>query len=250
MNGELVETGTPEASKRPLIVGHRANSIRKLYRYLSAGVDVIEFDVAYDEALGDLAVYHVIEEKELTRSIRRSYVRQVLSLREIFYILDYYWRRLNRRTRLSEMLSVLDSGVGIMIDLKTRGTADMLLEILKSRKLRGEVYVSSKYHKDLRRVKVEMPEVKTLVTLREQPVNIASYIERAEADGASIDFAFADEDLVREMHSKGYKVAVWTVNDPSVARYIASIGVDMIITDKPLTIMKALKDPKTESGPS
>lgn len=38
-------------------------------------------------------------------------------------------------------------------------------------------------------------------------------------------------DLVERAHARGWKVNVWTVNDPELARWLSSVGVDALITD-------------------
>jgi glycerophosphoryl diester phosphodiesterase len=52
-----------------------------------------------------------------------------------------------------------------------------------------------------------------------------------------------DEELVEELHSAGYKVAVWTVNDPAKARELAELGVDYLITDHPEKVRRFAERP-------
>lgn len=85
-----------------------------------------------------------------------------------------------------------------------------------------------------------MPDVKGLLTLEEQPINLAEYIKRANADGISIKVAFVDESLINEVHKYGYMIATWTVNDIELARYLLHLGVDMVVTDIPDILMKEL----------
>ena len=46
-------------------------------------------------------------------------------------------------------------------------------------------------------------------------------------------YYFANRSLLRQAHSLGKKVQVWTVNDPMYKRRLVNIGVDGIITDFP-----------------
>jgi len=55
-----------------------------------------------------------------------------------------------------------------------------------------------------------------------------------------VKYAFVDKDLVEELHGHKYLIAVWTVNDVEIAKYLAYLGVDIIVTDVPDVLMKTL----------
>ena len=58
-------------------------------------------------------------------------------------------------------------------------------------------------------------------------------LSRMEADFLSISAAIAMPRLVRDVHSLGREIHVWTVNDLSNALSMIEMGVDNIITDYP-----------------
>jgi glycerophosphoryl diester phosphodiesterase len=91
-----------------------------------------------------------------------------------------------------------------------------------------------------------MPALKTLwiVNGKKDPVigkkiypDLAGLAEKAAAagiEGLNLNFGFPlDGDAIEAIKAKGLTVAVWTVNDPAVAKRLAMAGVDVITTDFP-----------------
>ncbi len=220
-----------ELTSKPLIVGHRANTKLRLYYYLSLRVPVIEVDIVRDEQ-GELIIQHVREEELLLEEIKPK-KKRILS--RILEEVEGVFHR-----RLVDYLKRISGKVDVMLDLKYRSRGWKLSEALKESGFKGKVYVTSKYHKDLVLVKKAIPYATVLLSIEDEPLDIESYLEKTGVDGISIRAAFVEEDIVRELHKHKHIVAVWVVNDPELARYMAKLGVDMIITDKPREIMKTL----------
>lgn len=219
-----------ESCKGTVIVGHKANSFRKIKKYLSLKVPVIEMDVIkHDE---DIVLQHVHEPTPIPIHSGRYLIHTFERFSMPFIGLKY--------VKLIDVLKLINGKVGVMLDLKIKGIANDVVDIIKESKFKGTIYVTSKYHKDIRKFKELMPEVKALLTLEEQPINIADYIKKAHADGVSIDVVFIDEPLVNELHRHGYIIASWTVNEVELAKYLISLRVDMIVTDEPETLMKEI----------
>ena len=49
-----------------------------------------------------------------------------------------------------------------------------------------------------------------------------------------------DESLVKKVRAAGLELYVWTINDPVMAKRLATLGVDGITTDEPGLIRAAL----------
>ena len=58
-------------------------------------------------------------------------------------------------------------------------------------------------------------------------------IDTIKADILHPAYIFVNPSFVKLAHKLGFKVNVWTVNEPSAVRYLVSCGVDGIITDCP-----------------
>ncbi|HYM61078.1 MAG TPA: glycerophosphodiester phosphodiesterase family protein [Thermoanaerobaculia bacterium] len=68
---------------------------------------------------------------------------------------------------------------------------------------------------------------------------LSEMISEADLDGIDLNFA-APRDLVDAFLREGRIVVTWTINDPSVALELASMGVAGITTDRPAMIRDAL----------
>ena len=224
-------------------MGHRANSLRTIKEYLETGVSGLEIDLILNDGSG-LTVEHVFEEDEFLDLLYRTEGVKRPSLKILSYrIQKLLGSKVALRPTLEQLVAYINSvrsGVTLLLDLKTPGTGKALASFLeKGGSLHaGEIYVSSRYHMELEALKGY--KVKKLVTLISRPLNIQDYLRKMDAEGVSIEYPYVDRQLVEELHSSGFLVAVWTVNDPVVAKHMAKIGVDMIITDTPRKIMRAL----------
>lgn len=55
-------------------------------------------------------------------------------------------------------------------------------------------------------------------------------------------FSMVDEQYMRWARRAGYRVNVWTVNEPEDVRRMAALGVDMIMSDRPDAVIAVLKE--------
>ncbi len=205
---------------RPLIVGHRANTLTKLRLYLQLGVDAVEVDITGSE------VRH-------TTGIKPATLREAL-LRRIFFP-EPKGESLDRIVR-----EVVERDVALVVDLKT-GEVDP--RIFSSLPGDGSVTISSKYHNLLRRLRPELEgSYLTLASIQDRPARPSQVMRDAQADGLSIELSYVDEDLLDEMKDAGGLVYVWTVNDAEQALSLAKMGVDAITTDRPDLIIPALEN--------
>lgn len=74
-------------------------------------------------------------------------------------------------------------------------------------------------------------------------------LDRAAALPASIiscHFSSIDADLVARVHARGFQLGAWTVNEPAEAARLMDLGVDLLTTDDPATMI-ALRDERLAS---
>ena len=65
-----------------------------------------------------------------------------------------------------------------------------------------------------------------------KPESILAVVDGYGVDGVSLKGRqFLDESFVREIKDAGYRVNIWTINDPVRATYYRELGVDGLITD-------------------
>jgi len=221
-----------------IVVGHKANSIRKLFKYLSIGVPAVEIDILKSLENGRLMIQHISDEEEMLKEVHPE---------TPIFELEEFLRRFKSGIFISnyhsplEVLRELSGVIDVVLDLKNKSMSKDVVEMLSKIDFRGTIYLTSKFHRDLYEIKKRMPKVKILVTLENQPVNTAEYLGEINANGVSIKYPFIDKGFVDELHRLGYIVDAWVVNDIYVAKYLAKLRVDMITTDNPSKILKALK---------
>ncbi|MDK2371991.1 MAG: glycerophosphodiester phosphodiesterase [Candidatus Korarchaeota archaeon] len=205
---------------RPLIVGHRANTLTKLRLYLQLGVDAVEVDITGSE------VRHIT-------SIKPATLREAL-LRRIFFP-EPKGESLDRIVR-----EIVERDVALVVDLKTPEVDPKIFSSLPGD---GRVAISSKYHNTLRKLR---PELKgnylMLASIQDRPARPAQVMADAMADGLSVELSYVDEDLLSEMREVGGLTYVWTVNDAEQALALARMGVGAITTDRPDLVIPALEN--------
>lgn len=65
--------------------------------------------------------------------------------------------------------------------------------------------------------------------------------KKAQPDVLAVEDAFLSARYVRKMRRKGYRILVWTVDDPERMKELAEWGVDGVITDRPDLAREALR---------
>ncbi|RLF21726.1 MAG: hypothetical protein DRN15_03750 [Thermoprotei archaeon] len=218
-------------TSRPVIVGHRANTIRTLMKYLRVGVPMIEVDVR--KRRGELIVLHGPLSYQPVSVLGKLF-------KKLMYII-LSGDPVVGKMPLERVLRILNGKAGVWLDIKEKRIEDEIIKLLKKTKFKGPVVVSSTYHTVVKKFKEKMPEALCAISLSEEPVDLLQLVKSAKADIVALEYLYANEEIVETLHGNDVRVAVWTVNDPSMAKKLANIGVDYIITDDPYTVMEILK---------
>ncbi len=225
---------------RLVIVGHRANSLRKLVRYILDGVEYIEVDVQYDELIGRHIVRHPPDEVwRITTSNNKS--RWLSRLYTTLYIKGY----IPLENFLDIMTTYLYGSIkGILLDIKDPSQDGELRNTIDTYKDELKLYITSKNHLTIQRLDIR--DIKRFVTLMERLYNPENYLSDLDIDGVSIDYRVLDNGYIKELERLGLDIAVWTVNDISSIERLVREGISMIISDVPgkvrYTAEKLLKD--------
>ncbi len=137
---------------------------------------------------------------------------------------------------LRSALKLTKGKMPLLIELKAYGLREALIEKviedLKRYKMLDQVEICS-FDRDLM-IKLKHKEPTLKVGL------ITSYSEKAmaekELDFVSLQYKAATEEIVDLLHQRGKRVYVWTVNQKEDMRLFHNMGVDLIITDRPLEL--------------
>ncbi len=114
------------------------------------------------------------------------------------------------------------------------------LDEVKRYGLLDRVIISSFDPRILRAVKEEEPMCKTAFLYPTNDPHVCRFVvipfflaKAVKADILHPVYTFVSLPFVKIAHKLGFKVNVWTVNEPSAVRYLVACGVDGIITDCP-----------------
>ena len=111
-------------------------------------------------------------------------------------------------------------------------------DIIQQNGLISECVVSSLNFQALTDIKQAFPRLKTGFIVLQAVGNLS----RMEVDFLSISASRVTPRLVRDVHRRGYKVHVWTVNDHNNVIAMIEMGVDNIITDEPRDIRQFIEE--------
>ena len=150
---------------------------------------------------------------------------------------------------LEEVLEALPRSLLVNIELKCdapddRGLSVTVGRLLERRGDEGRVIVSSFNRRCLQRLAAAHPSVPRGLLIDPdrswflqawiwQPLvaRDAVHPHHSQVTGARVDF----------WHSRGLKVAVWTVDEVERARELEALGVDLLITNRPALVKAGLK---------
>lgn len=229
------------------LVGHRANSVRRIRRYIKINVDYIEVDVTLPGQNGEPLVYH--GESLVSASSKTEWrIRELLSKiqghdRFVFKPLTI--------VNLLEFLNTMNTDVGLWIDLKTisRKRADLLhafVENLKgySQALTRPLIISSNDLEALRILGEKKNKLNLLLAVNVLYKNITRsklncLAKDLRPDIYSFSIESYDPSLAEMLTREGVKTALWTLNRVNgemaklILNSISKKWLDFIITDTP-----------------
>ena len=214
-----------------LNIAHRGASVDELENTLEAfalaveqGADMIETDLHLLRD-GAVALYH---DDEIGGVPVGSLT--LAGLRE----------RLPRAPTLQETLDRFSSRIAWNLELKSPPSGDytglerIALEEVGKRGILARTLFSSFSDSVLRRMRELEARARlgTLVWVR-QPGDILARAASVGAEAVHLHLVLASEERVREAHAAGYRVNVYTVDDPDAQRRLHGFGVDGIFTNLP-----------------
>jgi glycerophosphoryl diester phosphodiesterase len=233
----------------PLVIAHRGasaiapeNTASAIREALRLGAKVIEFDVRTTSD-GELVLFH---DKELDRLALRPGTIESLDWATVQTLDVGKWFTKGSFAgepvpRFEEAVKLCLAGGAIpLIEHKT-GDAGDYARVIRGLNAMDRVIVQSFDWKFLAEFRKAMPEV-PIGALGGKEFDAAKRAELAALKPDWIGWNFKDlkESEVAFAHGLGAKLALWTVNDPAIAKSWVERGADAIITDVPDGIAGAL----------
>lgn len=213
-----------------LVIAHRGASgyeyenSRAAFRAARArGADAIELDI-HAAADGVLFVHH--DEVVSGVHITRSSAAQVRALR---------LPNGESIPALEDALAVIDPALQVFIEVKSLPPQfdDRLLAVLEGVGGGARCAVHGFDHRIVKRLGVARPALVRGVLLASYPLRP---LEALQDTGATVlwqEQSLIDAALVDALHTAGYRIYAWTVNDPEDMRRLLALHVDGLCTNVP-----------------
>ena len=216
------------------------NTLAAIRGAIESGADWVEIDVQ-ETADGEIVVVHDSDLKKIGGSplvVGRSTLAELRTV-DIGSWFDPQFSD-QRIPTLREVLELCRDRIGVNIELKYYGTERRLeegvAEIVDALGMADQVIAMS----------LSLPGIRKMAEVRPQwKTGLLSSVAVGNLAGLDVDFLAlngraANRRTVRQLHSQGKEVFVWTVNDPLSVAVMASRGVDGIITDEPAMAVELL----------
>lgn len=237
----------------PRLFAHRGssadepeNTIAAFRRARTDGADGVELDVMRC-ATGEIVVFH---DDDLERLCG---VRGMLRAQP-------YDRLRELRVRgepiplLSEVIEAIGPTLQLNVELKTAptfaerlrddGLAGSVADVLRRHDVAGRTIVSSFDPVLLHRYRRADSSVQAGLLFaadQSRPLREGWSAPLLGVSAVHPESTLVDERSMRAWRHRGFAVNVWTVDDPAEIRYLASLGVDAIITNRPREARDALR---------
>jgi len=197
------------------------------------GADWVEIDVQ-ETRDGEVVVIHDADLKKIGGIGLRVFDA---SLAELQSVDIGSWKNPSfsdqRIPTLQQLLELCKNRIKVLIELKYYGQErhleERVVEIVEAAGMQDQIRVMSLSYPGIQKVSSIRPQwsVGLLASVS------FGDITRLEADFFAVNASFASRAFIRNIHNRGKKVLVWTINDPVSMSAMMSKGVDGIITDKP-----------------
>lgn len=225
-------------NNKPLIIGHRGamgheteNTLASIQKAMDLGVDMIEIDV-FNVKSGETVVFHDATLERLTNAGGSIEDWNYVALQKV--VLEGG----HQIPTLQEVLKLIDHKVKLNIELKGAGTANRVNFIvnyyIKEKGWKLEDFIISSFNwdelKTMRALNADMP---IAILTEDDPVEAIPIAKDLKAEAINPNFKMLNDDNNFKIQEAGFKIYVWTVNEPQDILSMKRFGVDGIITNYP-----------------
>ncbi len=239
----------------PLIIAHRGdskvapeNTLPAFISAVQAGADLVELDYLHS-ADGVPVVFH---DKHLDRTTNASKLwggekielttKKLAELEQLDAGLWFGEKfKGTKLPRLDESIDAIQNGSITLIERK-HGDAATCVKLLRDKKLIDNVVVQAfdwDYLSDCHKIAPEL----VLGALGHEEVT-ADKLDQVAKTGATVvgwEDKYTTPETIRQIHDRGWKAWVWTVDDPARAVALVQAGADGIITNRPADVRRAVE---------
>ncbi|MFS4494308.1 glycerophosphodiester phosphodiesterase [Maribacter sp. 2308TA10-17] len=223
---------------KPLVIGHRGamgheteNTIASIEKAIELSVDMIEIDV-FQIKSGETVVFHDDELDRLTDTEGSVEDQSYSDLQKVIV------KGGHKIPTLQDVLNSIGHKVKINIELKGAGTAEHVNLIIrqyieeKGWKL-DDFLISSFRWDELKKMRALDPDIPIAVLTEKDPIDAISIASELKAEAINPNFKMLNAENNLKIQEAGFKIYVWTVNEPNDILQMKRFGVEGIITNYP-----------------
>ena len=223
---------------KPLIIGHRGamgheteNTLASIEKALDLGVDMIEIDV-FNIKSGETVVFHDTNLERLTNAEGNIEEYEYAELQKVVVEGGH------TIPKLQDVLKVINHKVKLNIELKGSGTTDrvnaIVNEYIKEEGWQLDDFIISSFKWDeLKAMRVLNPSIAIAILTEDEPADAIPIAKELKAEAINPNFKMLNRENNLEIQEAGFKIYVWTVNEPQDIMAMKRFGVDGIITNYP-----------------
>lgn len=229
---------------KPLIIGHRGasadapeNTLAALVLAAEHGADGVEFDVQ-QTADGELVVIH---DDTVDRTTNGTGVVTKMTLAQLRELDAGSGQSIPTLDEVFETLGqhILYNVEVKEISLRDRGTETAVSDRIHAHNLETRVIVSSFSPWAVRRARQHLTRSTPVALLREAGWQRFCYL-LASGEADHPQNMLVDAAYMAWARQRGWRVNVWTVDEPVEAQRLVTLGVDGLITNKPKFLRQQL----------
>lgn len=224
--------------KSILKIGHRGakghiaeNTLESIQKALDLGIDAIEIDVHRCNS-GEIVVIHDFTLDRTTNGSGEVAKRAWEELKSL-KVEEYF-----RIPLLTEVLDLIEGKCSINIELKglntATGTSEIIQDYIEKGSWKYQDFIVSSFQKNELFQMRQLDEKVPLGILSKASVSEAIELGKLlNAQAIHPSLGIITRDSVQNSHQAGFKVNVWTANEPDDISRMKDFGVDGIISDFP-----------------
>lgn len=246
---------------RPVVVAHRGfshvapeNTLIAYQRAIDAGAALAECDV-HLSADGELVLMHDTS-LERTTGLKRDVGDLSLSeLREL-EASRWFCGDLDDEPipTLREALDLVRGHLRFIIELKGKHTAKPVVDLLLEKGIRAEEVIIFSFQREEVSEAVRLnPELYAAYLIHEAPEEPEKRAEEldfamnSDCSGVGLKHTRIDADFLAMARARGLDVFVYTMNEEAEIRAMITLGVDGVITDRPVLAHRILEEIRAEA---
>ena len=229
-----------DSNEKILVIGHRGanniapeNTLKSFKKAIELGADYIEFDI-HQSKDGEIVIMHDANTYNTTG--HKGLIKR-MTLKELKELDCGEGERI---PTLQELIKIAKYNIGLQIEIKAKGMAEKLVELLRKEDLIESSIISSFLHEELLNIQKIEPKLKlaTLEPIISNPsknwdyhLEILNKVINNKYFAIHPRYQLVNKRLINYAHDNNIKVNIWTVNSKAWMKKFIKKGVDGLITD-------------------